>query len=159
MLLLASPTVLSSTWRGMHGRRCLHRAAFYGSRLPAQHQPHRLSTAVASSSRCTAVAATHSNPPDSTGDAKANAASSFSASGANVASSSSASEYTPGSSAGKPLRVERLLANLGYGNRKEATLMIKRKQLVYADTGQPAKVWGQHKRGTYCQSFGEGSNG
>jgi hypothetical protein len=41
---------------------------------------------------------------------------------------------------GKPLRVERLLANLGYGKRKECTVMIKRKQLVYADTGQPAKV-------------------
>lgn len=42
---------------------------------------------------------------------------------------------------GKPLRVERLLANLGYGKRKECTVMIKRKQLVYADTRQPAKVW------------------
>jgi hypothetical protein len=41
---------------------------------------------------------------------------------------------------GKPLRVERLLANLGYGKRKECTAMIKRKQLVYAATGQPAKV-------------------
>jgi hypothetical protein len=41
---------------------------------------------------------------------------------------------------GKPLRVERLLANLGYGKRKECTVMIKRKQLVYAETGQPAKV-------------------
>lgn len=41
---------------------------------------------------------------------------------------------------GKPLRVERLLANLGYGKRKECTAMIKRKQLVWADTGQPAKV-------------------
>jgi hypothetical protein len=41
---------------------------------------------------------------------------------------------------GKPLRVERLLANLGYGKRKECTVMIKRKQLVFADTGQPAKV-------------------
>lgn len=41
---------------------------------------------------------------------------------------------------GKPLRVERLLANLGYGKRKECTAMIKRKQLVWAETGQPAKV-------------------
>lgn len=41
---------------------------------------------------------------------------------------------------GKPLRVERLLANLGYGKRKECTVMIKRKKLVFADTGQPAKV-------------------
>lgn len=41
---------------------------------------------------------------------------------------------------GKPLRVERLLANLGYGKRKECTVMIKRQQLVYAATGQPAKV-------------------
>jgi hypothetical protein len=42
--------------------------------------------------------------------------------------------------AGKPLRVERLLANLGYGKRKECIAMIKRKQLVWAETGQPAKV-------------------
>lgn len=41
---------------------------------------------------------------------------------------------------GKPLRVERLLANLGYGKRKECTSMIKRRQLVYVATGLPAKV-------------------
>lgn len=54
---------------------------------------------------------------------------------------------------GKPLRVERLLANLGYGKRKECTGMIKRKQLVFADTGLPAKVIqhaGSGRGGGHC---------
>jgi hypothetical protein len=41
---------------------------------------------------------------------------------------------------GKPLRVERLLANLGYGKRKECSVMIKQRQLTYAESGKPAKV-------------------
>jgi len=44
------------------------------------------------------------------------------------------------SSSGKALRVERLLANLGYGRRKECTALVKQKRLVFASSGQPAKV-------------------
>eukprot|EP00775_Hariotina_reticulata_P003328 gene3328-3605_t len=44
------------------------------------------------------------------------------------------------SSLGKPLRVERLLANLGYGRRKECMSLVKQKRLLYASSGQPAKV-------------------
>ncbi|WIA11802.1 hypothetical protein OEZ85_011894 [Tetradesmus obliquus] len=40
----------------------------------------------------------------------------------------------------KPLRAERLLANLGYGKRQECALMLKRRRVVYADSGKPAKV-------------------
>ena len=40
----------------------------------------------------------------------------------------------------KPLRVERLLANLGYRARKECAAMIKRGQLVLSATGQRLKV-------------------
>jgi 16S rRNA pseudouridine516 synthase len=40
---------------------------------------------------------------------------------------------------GKPLRVERLLANLGYGKRKEIQQLVMRKRVVRKD-GQKLKV-------------------
>jgi hypothetical protein len=46
--------------------------------------------------------------------------------------------------AGVPLRVERLLANLGYGKRRKCAALIKQGRLVYTDTGAPAKVSPQH---------------
>lgn len=63
-----------------------------------------------------------------------------SSSGADGDDNDEADDGTAPVQPGKPLRVERLLANLGYGKRKECTSMIKRRQLVYVATGLPAKV-------------------
>lgn len=41
---------------------------------------------------------------------------------------------------GKPVRVERLLANLGYGKRKECQAMVRRKRVTRAAGGKPLKV-------------------
>jgi hypothetical protein len=62
--------------------------------------------------------------------------------------SDDASEDDEGAAAGaaaeedtsRPLRVERLLANLGYGKRQECAALIKRGRVTYAATGAPAKV-------------------
>jgi 16S rRNA pseudouridine516 synthase len=40
----------------------------------------------------------------------------------------------------RPVRIERLLANLGYGNRREATALIKRGRVTLATTGAPLRV-------------------
>jgi hypothetical protein len=42
----------------------------------------------------------------------------------------------------KPLRVERLLANLGYGKRQECAALVKRGRVTLVDSGRPAKVRG-----------------
>ena len=42
--------------------------------------------------------------------------------------------------AGVPLRVERLLANLGYGKRRECATMVKKGQVVFKETGLRPKV-------------------
>lgn len=42
--------------------------------------------------------------------------------------------------AGKPLRVERLLANLGYGKRQECAALVKRGKVTLAASGKAAKV-------------------
>jgi hypothetical protein len=63
----------------------------------------------------------------------------------NAAATSSSSSSGPAAKAPqqeKPLRVERLLANLGYGKRQECAVMLKRRRVVYADSGKPAKVSG-----------------
>jgi len=55
-------------------------------------------------------------------------------------SSSSSPAAAEDESSGKPLRVERLLANLGYGKRQECASLIKRGRVTYAASGNPAKV-------------------
>jgi hypothetical protein len=42
--------------------------------------------------------------------------------------------------AGRPLRVERLLANLGYGKRQECAALVKRGRVTFAANGKAAKV-------------------
>lgn len=43
----------------------------------------------------------------------------------------------------KPVRVERLLANLGYGTRQECAALIRRGALTFAASGMAARI-GQH---------------
>jgi hypothetical protein len=57
-----------------------------------------------------------------------------------TSSSSSSGPAAKAQQLEKPLRVERLLANLGYGKRQECAVMLKRRRVVYADSGKPAKV-------------------
>uniref|UniRef100_A0A383VHA8 Pseudouridine synthase RsuA/RluA-like domain-containing protein n=1 Tax=Tetradesmus obliquus TaxID=3088 RepID=A0A383VHA8_TETOB len=96
---------------------------------------HRYSTLTRSSSQQASTA--DSDDEDESEDATPAASSS---------SSSSSSSDGPTAAAAakpqpeKPLRVERLLANLGYGKRQECALMLKRRRVVYADSGKPAKV-------------------
>jgi hypothetical protein len=101
---------------------------------PQQQWQHALhhSTSLCSSSQQQASTADSDDKEDTLADADASADAASSSS----SSSSPIAKLQPE----KPLRVERLLANLGYGKRQECAMMLKRRRVVYADTGKPAKV-------------------
>jgi hypothetical protein len=120
---LLLPPTLAAIAAGVQ-RLCLHRPH---QQQQWQHTLH-YSTNIRASPHPTSTA--DSDDEDTLEDAT-NAASSSSSSG-----DPAAAKLQPE----KPLRVERLLANLGYGKRQECALMLKRRRVVYADSGKPAKV-------------------
>lgn len=57
-----------------------------------------------------------------------------------AADDSSNGGTTTAANATKPVRIERLLANLGYGNRRECSTLIKRGRVTLASTGAPLRI-------------------